>query len=103
MKKQIRLDGDPLFIKERLQEIDPTYYIVYNLITNRYEVHSCEQKDSYCFSIPYDTLDDRTLELARKSLVSRRDQIIAEMDRENEQREKRLIKEAVNKLKEVLE
>lgn len=103
MKNKIRLDGDPLFIKERLQEIDPTYYIVYNLITNKYEVHSCEQQDSYCFSIPYDILDDRTLELARKSLVSRRDQIIEEIDRENEQREKRLIKEAVDKLKEVLE
>lgn len=103
MKNQIVLSSDPLFIKERLREIDDSYYIVYNLCRGMYEVHSSEQNDSFCFSIPFDTLDERTLELARKTRVARRDQLIAEMDRENELLQERLRKEAVMRFREVLE
>lgn len=103
MKNQIVIDSDNLFILERLKEIDKSYFIIFNLIRKKYEVHSSSQKgNSYCFTIPYNTLDERTIEYARKTRIERRDEVIKEMDRENEKREKNLYKQAVDQLKEVL-
>ena len=97
------IDSDNLYIVERLKEIDESYYIIFNLDRKKFEVHSSSQKlGSYCFTIPYDRLDQRTIEYARKSRIERRDEIIKEMDKENEKRENRLYKDAVDQLKEVL-
>ncbi len=59
---------DLYFIASRLKEIDPTYYVVYNLDKSRYEVHSDEQRgNSLCFVVPYGELDARTLDYAART------------------------------------
>ncbi|MBR6788459.1 MAG: hypothetical protein IKM44_01480 [Clostridia bacterium] len=59
---------DLYFIASRLKEIDPTYYVVYNLIKLRYEVHSKEQRgNTLCFVVPYGNLDARTIEYAKRT------------------------------------
>ncbi len=59
---------DVFFISSRLKEIDPSYYVVYNLLKSRYEVHSKEQRgNTLCFVVPYDRLDARTLEYAART------------------------------------
>ena len=63
-----RVTDDVYFVASRLKEIDPTYYVVYNLVRRRYEVHSDEQKGgSMCFVVPYGVLDARTVEYARRT------------------------------------
>ena len=103
MKNQIVIESDNLCISKRLKEVDLSYFIIFNLSRKKFEVHSNSQRGgSYCFTIPYDALDERTIFLARKTRVERRDEVIREMDRENEKREKRLYADAVDRLKEVL-
>ena len=103
MKNKIVIKSDNLCICDRLKEVDPTYYIIFNLARKKFEVHSsCQRGGSYCFTIPYDALDERTIFYARKSRIERKDEVIREMDKENERREKRLYQDAVDRLKEVL-
>lgn len=100
----IRLDTDNLYILDRLREVDESYYLVYNLDRKCYEVHSDEQRgESYCFTSPFSVLDERIVQYARKTRVARQDEIIKEIDQANERRENRIYKDAVEKIKEVLE
>ena len=62
------ITDDLYFIASRLKEIDPSYYVVYNLRRGRYEVHSDAQKGgTLCFVVPYNKLDARTLEYAKRT------------------------------------
>ncbi len=69
MKSYLRpITDDLYFIASRLKEIDPSYFVVYNLLRSRYEVHSKEQRgDTLCFVVPYKALDARTLEYAART------------------------------------
>ena len=103
MKNLILIENDTYFISQRLKEIDSSYRIYFNLSNKCYEVHSVEQvKDSYCFKIPFDTLDERTIHHARRTRIENRDKIIAEIDRENLLLEQKNIKKQVELLKESL-
>lgn len=96
-----RLQGKPFLfamensthdIPKRLEEIDSALFICFNKITQRFEVHSLDNRGTtYCFSIPYSELDARTIEAFRRSNLKTRSvkEIIQEMDQENEEREKR--------------
>ena len=104
MKNQIALTSDVFNICERLKEVDQSYFVVFNFDRDKYEVHSNLQRgNSYCFTIPYNTLDDRTIEFARKTRVSRMDKIIEEIDYQNEMLERQIHRQTVERLKEVLE
>ena len=79
-------------IPKRLEEIDPSLFVCFNKITQRYEVHSlANHGTTFCFSVPYSELDARTIEVFRRSNLKTRSvkEIIQEMDQENEEREKR--------------
>lgn len=69
MKPYLRhITDDLYFIASRLKEIDPSYFVVYNLLKSRYEVHSKEQRgNTLCFVVPYDRLDARTIEYAKRT------------------------------------
>ncbi len=79
-------------IPKRLEEIDSDLFVCLNTKTQRFEVHSLGNKGTtFCFSVPYDELDVRTIEVFRRSNLKTRSikEIIWEMDRENELRERR--------------
>ncbi len=100
---KIKIMTDALFIAERLREVDPSYFVVYNTDIKKFEVHSSDQRGaSYCFTVPYEMLDSRCIDHALKTRVENKDKIIAELDRENELLMKRALKEEVNKLEEAL-
>ena len=104
MKNQKTIYADTFYISERLKEIDESYFLVYNFDKEKFEVHSSTQgKDTYCLTVPYDVLDERTLDFVRKTQSARVDELIKEIDRENELAEKNREREAVDKLKEVIE
>lgn len=103
MKNQIVIEGDVLDILGRLKEIDDSYFIVFNLNRKKFEVHSSSQKGgTYAFTIPFDCLDDRTIDFARKTSIYRKDEVIKEIDRQNEKLQKDMLNDAVDHLKEVL-
>lgn len=103
MKNKVKLNTDNYFICERLREIDISYFVLYNLITKKYEVHSSQQIDnSYCFTVPYKVLDARTIDYALKTRIENKDKLIAEIDRQNMLLEKEIVKNEIDTLKEVL-
>lgn len=104
MKKQKVIKSDVFDICKRIKELDQSYYVVYNFQSNKFEVHSDSQRgNSLCFVVPFDKLDARTVEYARKTSVARKDKIIEEIDRENELVQKRSRQEVFDHLREVLE
>ena len=103
MKNQKAIQSDTFFICERLKEIDDSYFLVFNFEKQKFEVHSSSLSGStYCLTVPYLVLDERTLFLVKKTRSSNIDRLIEEMDKENEKREKRREKDAVECLKEVI-
>ena len=102
MKNYLEIKDDVYYICQRLKEIDMSYFVLFNLSNKKYEIHSSEQKDSYCFTVPFDLLDERTISYALKTRSERRDKIIEEIEKNNMENYNKMIKEQVNLLKEAL-
>ena len=103
MKNQIAIQSDTFYIRERLKEIDESYFLVYNFNKEKFEVHSSDLKgNTYCLTIPYPVLDERTLFLVRKTRSRNVDMLINEMEEENKKKQKEMLKDAVDCLKEVI-
>lgn len=62
-KPYLRLITSDVFnISKRIKKIEKEYFIVWNVLREKWEVHSTANiGDSYCFTVPYDGLDERTL------------------------------------------
>ena len=86
---KIEIKSDTLFVSNRLKEIDPSYYVVFNTIKGKYELHSNNQIGcSYCLTSPYDGLDERLIDLAKKTRRNNLSNLLSEIDRENEKLQK---------------
>ena len=102
MKKSFEIESDCFDIVKRIKEIDKDSFVVRNLERNVFELHSLGQgQSSYCLTLP-DVLDERALDLVLKTRVQNFDELIAEMERENAQLEKRQAKEVFDDFKEQL-
>ena len=103
MKNYLEIKNDVYFICQRLRDIDDSYFLLYNLDRQAYEVHSSAQgRDSFCFTVPYEQLDARTIEFALKTSAHRRDELIKEIEKNNQLVYERELKRQVNLLKEAL-
>lgn len=70
-------------IPERLKEIDKGYFVVFNHKTGAFEVHHNEQiGSSLAVNIPYDELDQRTIDHVKSTRVEYAAKIMAEMEKE---------------------
>lgn len=100
------IKNDLFDIDKRLKEIDRGYFAVYNFRKKRFEVHHSGQKNTYCLTVPYDALDERTVRLVRKTRLERMEQLQKEIERENAKKEKEIrnqvIKQAQKAVEEVL-
>ena len=97
----IEIKTDPLFIGKRLKEIDQSYFLVFNTIKNKYEVHSTAQKGcTYCLTYPNSALDERLLELTKKTRRENIDKLLKEIDKANEKLKERQEKYIKQKLEE---
>ena len=43
----IEIKSDPLFVTDRLKELDQDYYLVFNTIKHKYEVHTIVKLDAH--------------------------------------------------------
>ena len=94
----IEIKSDTMFVSKRLKEIDPSYYLVFNTIKGKYEVHSNNQVGcSYCLTCPHDALDSRLIELTKKTRRNNLKELLRQIDIENEkiqkQNQKKLLEE----------
>ncbi len=97
----IELKHDALFVSERLKEIDESYYLVFNTIKGKYEVHSNAQNGCpYCLTWPNQGLDERLVELTKKTRRENLNELLKEIDKENEKIEKQNIKKQMLNLEE---
>lgn len=73
-------------IPERLKEIDKSYFVMYDTIIDKFEIHSTENKDgsTYCLTLPYEELDSRAIDYVRKTRVENAKKLWEEMKRNNE-------------------
>ena len=86
----IEIKSDPYFISQRLKEIDQSYYLVFNVIKGKYEVHSSRQVGcSYCLTSPFDGLDARLIELTKKTRRENIKQLLQKIDEENAKLERK--------------
>ena len=75
-------------IPQRLKEIDPGYFAVYNHADHAFEVHHKENKgDTFCLNIPYPELDARTLYRVRETKIARGKIIMKQIEEQQLQRE----------------
>ena len=89
--KLIKIDSDVFDISKRIKEIDKDYYIVYNLKTNKFEVHNSSQNlNSYALTCPYEKLDKRLLDYTMKTRICNSDKLLDEIDNHNRKIEKEI-------------
>jgi len=94
---KIKIENDVFDIINRLKEIDEGYYIVYNTNSKKNEIHNKYTKNSYCLTIPYSQLDERTIVLANNTHVRNYKKILESIEENND----RLQTEKIEELKEV--
>ncbi len=94
------------FIPERLREIDDGYFVLRNHQTKQFEIHHSGQfHDTYCLTVPYDELDERTLHLVQKTRICNAEKLISEMEEHNQKiarAQNAIPDEATEKLKETI-
>lgn len=100
------VESNVYHIPERLREIDPGYFVVYNHKDKEFEVHHKEQiGGTFCLSIPYPELDYRTIQRVRETRIERARIIMEQMEIAQEAREKaaydKILDETGEKLKEI--
>lgn len=100
MRKLLEIKSDCLCIVERLKEIDPTYFVVLNLDSQKFELHSHAQKNTYCLTFPFDTLDERALTMTLQTRVQNSDQLFEQMEKENQRQREKNFKEILSGFKE---
>ena len=82
MKLQIL--HDMFNISKRIRNIDRNYYVVFNISKQKFEVHNSSQiGSSYCLTIPYDKLDERTLKLVLKTKSANIEEILEKIENDN--------------------
>lgn len=80
----IVIENDVYNIAKRIKYIDRDYFIVYNTSKENYEIHNKSQIGStYCVTIPYNTLDERTLDFVYKTQSKNIEEILCKIENEN--------------------
>jgi len=103
MKYLIEIKNDCFCICERLKDVDESYKVFFNLKRRCFEVHSFLQHGStYCFTVPYSELDERTIDFALKTRSENREKIIMEIEENNRKVEQQNIKKNADALKELI-
>lgn len=91
---KVKILSDPFNITKRLKTLNKNYFIMFNTKTQKYELHNSQFNNTYCITIPFNSLDVRTINLVRQS--EKTDEVIAEIENHN----KKLQIQTKNKLKE---
>ncbi len=93
-------------IPQRLRELDPGYFVLRNHEAKTFEIHHKDQPhNTYCLTVPYEELDERTLQLVRKTRISNIEKILLKMEETNQklsEEQTKIPEEATEKLRETV-
>ena len=86
--EKLTIENDLFDISGALRSVDPGYFILYDKLRGRFEVHNSAQAGgTYCLTLPYPVLDRRAAVYVRRSRSERGEAFLAELERENGRRE----------------
>lgn len=88
-----RIYDDLFHIAKRLKSIDKAYELYLNRRLKRFEIHA---RGAMQMALPFDKLDVRTLEYARKTRIENIENMIREIEMNNEKIQKQKEEEIVN-------
>lgn len=101
---KIKIENDVYDIANRIKQLDRNYEIYFNTSKNQYEVHNTAQIDgTYCLSVPYSILDERTLKLTRETTSANMDLILNQINNNNQIKENAEMRSILNKFNDHLE
>lgn len=89
-----KVTHDPFDIVNRIKKINPRYVVYWNDAREKFEVRTGK---IYAFTVPYDTLDARTLDYARKTRIENIDAIEREIEKQNRANEIKCEKDETEK------
>src|SRR5574344_2618845 len=89
MNCYLNIKSDVFDITNRIKSIDKNYYILYNLKRKSFEVHYKRLKNTYELTLPFDTLDSRSVDFVQKTRIENRQKIIAEIEESNKRVEQK--------------
>ena len=101
---KIKINRDVYEIAKRIKYIDKDYFIVYDTSAHVFELHNSSQKDTtYCLTIPYNTLDIRTLIYTYETRSTNIDKIVEKIENDNKLRENADIRGVLSQFNDTLE
>lgn len=86
---KIKIDSDVFDIVKRIKEIDEGYFVLFDTVKNRYELHNTCQSNSYCLTCPYDEFDSRFIDYIFKTKTCFIDNIVQDIDNNNIEKERK--------------
>ena len=85
---KIKIESDVYNISKRVKNMDKDYYVVYNTSSSKFEIHNSSQiGGTYCLTLPYKELDERTLDFINQTKSENIEKIISKIEKENKLRE----------------
>lgn len=78
-----KIKEDLFNISNRIKQIDNNYFLVYNTLRKKFEVHYKRDKYTYELTIPYNELDARAVDFVRKTRVHNKEIILEEIKKNN--------------------
>ncbi len=85
---KVKIMADVYNISKRIRLIDKDYFILYDTSKHCFEIHNKAQKNTYCVTLPYNTLDERTINYTLKTRSQNVDKIMSEIEAENLRRDR---------------
>lgn len=82
---KILIKNDVFNIFKRIKQINNNYFIIFNKLKNKYEIHD---NFGIVFSLPFNVLDERCLTYVRKMLKSSNEDILKDIELTNQKIEK---------------
>ncbi len=90
-------------IGDRLKEIAPYYFVVYNQKNGKYELHSHLERPTYVLTFPYEKLDQRAIEHTIKTRVENIEKTIAEIEKHNLKLEQDAVSDGIKKAQNMID
>lgn len=85
---KIKIESDVFDIVNRIKNIDENYFILFDCSKQKYELHNKSQLNTYCFTLPYENLDNRIFDMINYTNVCNIDKIIEDIDKNNTETER---------------
>ena len=91
------IDDDMFGVCRRLKSVDDGYFVFLNYKTGKFEVHNSRSRpNTLCLVLPFETLDERTVNRVLYTRAERAREIMERIERENAARERERKSRAMN-------